>query len=449
MDSPRLASLTCLVLATTAACGDDLGSTPDLRVVPGDAALKVGGSARFQVVDADGQSVPARLEVDGVGTIDAGGRYLAPRAPATDTISAGELDAVAATVEITGYTGRVAALAASAGKHTGHAAVPLADGSVLFVGSMDDTVIERFVPATRTVEPAGDLGDTRWDLTATPLPGGAVLIAGGRSYLNTYALVVILRDGTLETVGSLTEGRFAHRAVALAGGEVLISGGLPRDGHEVTALATVEVYDPAARGFRATGAMSVARSHHTATRLRDGRVLVVGGRDSTCEVACPQAVWASAELYDPATGQFTPTGSLALARADHTATLLDDGRVVIAGGTTPDLAGTDLASTVEIYDPSTGRFTAGGTMRVSRSEHTATLLGDGRVLLAHGRSDGAGTIATATMEAYDPATFASELTSSPRVTRFRHTATRLDSGEVVLAGGTEGGGGLTAIELYD
>jgi hypothetical protein len=277
-----------------------------------------------------------------------------------------------------------------------------------------------------------------------------VLIAGGRDQRAALATAVTYEaDHFAATAAPLLEARLGHTATALAGGEVLLAGGQPRLGVNVPALATAERYDPAARRFVATGAMLSRRSGHTATRLRDGRVLVVGGRDSTCFDTCPQIYWATAELYDPATGRFTATGAMAITRADHTATLLDDGRVVIAGGTTTDLPTTDIADSVEIYDPATGQFRAAGALRERRTEHTATLLGDGRVLFAHGRSEGQGTLATATLEAFDPATGASTLTTSSRTTRYRHTATRLESGAVVLAGGTEGGGSINTTEVYD
>lgn len=441
------ALLLVAALAGAAGCGDNAAGP---HFEPEVATLKVGGRAGFRVVDAGGAPLPATLSVVGAGVIDDNGWYQAPRDPTTDTIQARAAGGVfaEATAEVAGYAGRLEPLAPS-GARAGHAASLLDDGSVLVVGGALDGRLERFVPAERAFRAAGALDVPRWSLSATELPGGGVLIAGGRTFRDTLAAAVTYADERVEAAGPLLEARFAHGAAALAGGDVLLAGGLPRTGSEVPALASAERYDPAARRFRATGAMSVRRADHTVTRLRDGRVLVVGGRDSTCIETCPQVFWATAELYDPVTEQFAPTGAMALARASHTATLLDDGRVLIAGGTTPDLGATDLADSVEIYDPATGAFHVAGGMQRRRAEHTATLLGDGTVLLAHGRTEGEGTLASATVERFDPRTGASVVTASTRTTRFRHTATRLWGGEVLLVGGTEGGGEIHAVELYD
>ena len=121
--------------------------------------------------------------------------------------------------------------------------------------------------------------------------------------------------------------------------------------------------------------MSDFRDRHTATLLQDGRVLVVGGGGEG------YASRTSVELYDPATGTFSRTGSLKTGRWLHTATLLSDGRVLIAGGRSPN---DSTYASAELYDPRTGKFTSTGSMKASRQQHTATLLPDGRVLIAGG-----------------------------------------------------------------
>jgi hypothetical protein len=134
--------------------------------------------------------------------------------------------------------------------------------------------------------------------------------------------------------------------------------------------------------------MTTAHSYHTATLLADGRVLIAGG------TANDAGVLASAEVYDPKAGKFTATGSMATARYSHTATLLSDGRVLILGGfgaTSVPSSGCCLGTTLptplasaELYDPATGRFSPAGSMTTAREGHTATLLADGRVLIAGG-----------------------------------------------------------------
>ena len=133
--------------------------------------------------------------------------------------------------------------------------------------------------------------------------------------------------------------------------------------------------------FAATGNMVTARFQHTATLLPGGRVLIAGG-DSSYEAG--ESTEASAELYDPATGKFSPTGSMTTARDSHTATLLPNGKVLIAGGG-PRIQGVGYSlASAQLYDPVTGTFTATGNMSIERTGHTATLLNNGKVLIAGG-----------------------------------------------------------------
>jgi hypothetical protein len=189
--------------------------------------------------------------------------------------------------------------------------------------------------------------------------------------------------------------------------------------------------------FVPTGSLNNAREAHTATLLNNGTVLVAGGSDTTSTLV-------SAELYDPATGIFTLTGSLNTSRGGHTATLLNNGMVLVAGGFG---TGGALAS-AELYDPATGIFTLTGRMNATRGGHTATLLNNGKVLIAGGGTNPFGTLASA--ELYDPATGIFTLTGSLNTSREGHTATLLNNGLVLIAGGDNSPTGLlNSAELYD
>ena len=183
-------------------------------------------------------------------------------------------------------------------------------------------------------------------------------------------------------------------------------------------------------GFRSTGGMEGGRYGHTATLLNNGKVLVTGGSGGT-----------TAELYDPTSETFTPaTGSMGTARSYHTANLLKDGTVLVAGG--QDSNSQALAS-AELFDPTTKNFTpTTGSMDTPRGGHTATLLSDGTVLVAAGGSGGT------TAELYDPTSGAFTGTGSMQSPRSSHTATLLKNGTVLVTGGTRGWGVLASAELY-
>lgn len=427
---------------------------PTLQLSPSEARVKADGQVRFLATDLQGAPVAAVYSVSsGGGAIDAQGRFQAPPEPGVHRILAQALAdpsrRAEATVRAEAYIGTVEAAPALAAPRTGHTATLLDTGEVLVLGGWASTQTERYDPRSGTFLEGPRQDVLRVDHGATALPGGRALVAGGESQAALPRTALLYEGGTFTPVAqALDTPRRRHTQTALLDGRVLLAGGLPVRGAEVSATDRAELFDHATLSFQPTGSMAVARTGHTATRLADGRVLVAGGRDSTCEASCPTRFWASAELFDPRTGTFAPTGGMAIARQGHTATLLPDGRVLVAGGISPDLQDTDLASSVEIYNPATERFTPAGRMLKPRAEHQATLLGDGTVLFSGGRSEGEGTLATATVEAFNPATGASRLATSARTTRYRHAAVRLETGEVLLVGGTEGGGPLVSVERY-
>lgn len=179
----------------------------------------------------------------------------------------------------------------------------------------------------------------------------------------------------------------------LADGRLLLTGGIQLRGTGFAATPNAELFDPSTNGLTTTGRMNTGRWLHTATRMADGRVLLVGGRDSNCGLDCEWHSLPSAEIYDPATGTFVNTGSLNVSRFAHSAALLPDGRVIVFGGTsTEDLGNTDQVRTVEIYDPDTGIFSAAG-MSDWRMRAIALKLESGAVLVIGGHNFGAAVVA--------------------------------------------------------
>src|SRR5580658_6826074 len=180
------------------------------------------------------------------------------------------------------------------------------------------------------------------------------------------------------------------------GPALLVTGGFGKSG----ALASAEVYVPSLKSFLAAGSMHTARLMHIATSLLNGKVLVVGG---TTSLDFPAPVLSSAEIYDPATRAFSTTGGLTDARVNHTATGLNDGTVLIAGGGNPN---TNPLGTAELYDPMSGTFSSVGPMNIAREYHTATLLENGDVLIAGGFTmlSNGNTENVGTAELYDPST---------------------------------------------
>jgi hypothetical protein len=244
-------------------------------------------------------------------------------------------------------------------------------------------------------------------------------------------------------VGSLNTPRYDHTATLLPSGKVLIVGGQQGD----TILASAELYDPTTGAFTPTGSLAQARTQHTATLLQNGMVLVVGGYNFCCGGSVESL--SSAELYNPATGTFASAGGrLNYGHFDHTATLLNDGTVLIAGGSYLINGGGGGDSLSELYDPTTGRFTlTSGQLVTPRSSHTATLLNDGTVVVAGGNG-ASGVLASA--EVYNPGTGTFTAVGNLNVPRWAHTATLLNSGKVLIAAG-EGSttSSLNSAEIYD
>jgi hypothetical protein len=204
-------------------------------------------------------------------------------------------------------------------------------------------------------------------------------------------------------------------------------------------LDSAELYNPQTEQFMPTGRLRHARDGHTATLLANGQVLMAGGWGNT--------VLDSAELYDPNTGIFTETGTMTVPRSGFTATLLPDGRVLLTGGYNSHKR--EFLASAELYDAATGTFTQTGEMHIARSAHTATFLADGRVLIT-----GGGTFDEVwnSAELYDPALERFIPVEPMGVPRYKHAAELLLDGRVLLVGGSnieDWEGQYSSAELYN
>jgi len=272
--------------------------------------------------------------------------------------------------------------------------------------------------------------EQRRDHASVLLPNGKVLVAG---YLTNIAELYDPNTGQFTPAGTM---HFLHgqalTATLLKNGTVLIVGG-------TDAPSGAELYDPVSGQFTVSGSTVSPHSYHTATLLADGRVLVAGGMNAGQSSS-------AAEIYDPVAGQFTSTGSLGTPREGHTATLLPDGRVLIAGGVETSSSSPSTAlNTAELFDPTPGTFAlTTRPMTVPRYAHYATLLGTGQVLVGGGFPD-------ISAELFDPVAGTFTLTGIMTVARGGATATLLPSGQVLVAGGFVGSGPAVTntAELYD
>ncbi len=248
--------------------------------------------------------------------------------------------------------------------------------------------------------------------------------------------------GVWKLTGNMATSRRQAQREQLRDGRILVVGGTNTTGIDGSASLfydSAEIYDPASGMWIAAASLTTGgRALHTSTKLPDGRILVAGGWNGS-------AALSSAEIYDPATGTWTPTGSLVTARAGHRDQILFDGRVLITGGFSSP--GTPLAS-AEIFNPATGTFTAtAGPMATARSGHRMNVVGGGKILITGGF--GISGVALASSELFDPATGTFSLAASLAHARGHHFATELPTGEVLVSGGNDGSAVLNSTELYN
>jgi len=290
-----------------------------------------------------------------------------------------------------------------------------------------------YSPRVGTVAPAAPMLEPRSGHTATLLPDGRVLVAGGMRRNQDFYRSAELYDpatGKFQPTGEMNERRVGQIAVLLRSGKVLVAGGWVGNGGTDSA----ELYDPSTGKFTAISKMTTRRGRPSATLLNDGDVLIAGGEERDNESL------ASAEIFHAKTLTFQPTGSMHHARISHTATLLPDGRVLIAGGYADS-----VSSSAEIYDPKSGTFTETGSLSTARCKHTAGLLPDGRVLIAGGSDNRGWNGNLNSAEIYDARTGKFTPASRLNDSRFKlpDEAVQLPSGKLLIAGGSK------EVEVFD
>ena len=320
----------------------------------------------------------------------------------------------------------------------------LPDGRVLVAGGLkggpysNSDTAELYDVATNSWRPAGTLTAPRAHHTATLLPDGDVLVVGGAKPVCCGGMTNVERYDAATNrwtpAAPLASPRLYHTATLLNDGRVLVTGGLIQSGGPstpATILDTAELYDPVGDRWSPAAPMTQPRVQHTATRLPDGTILVAAGAGPEDKTV------ATAERYDPATNRWRPAAALATARRAHTATPLHDGTVLVAGGA--------VSGAAERFDPRADAWTSAGTMPTPAAGYAATLLTGGEVLLTGGITTG-GVIATA--RRYSPATNAWTTDSSLTAARVNHVAA-LVNGQVLVAGGSAQGTPLATAERYD
>jgi len=430
--------------------------------------LFVGERASLTAVFDGGQAT-----IDGVGRVASGVAVETPPLSRTTTftlrVTRGAEQVQARATVRANYRNRIRVLAAAPSAQTNHVSAALPDGRAIVMGGNtsatvlvpDSTLSQIFDPATERFAPGPDLP---LSVQAQPFTSVAQLASGGFLLIGVgnnapggppHSVVTQLFDpaapGLTRVGDTATRNTNLRTATPLVDGGVLLTGGLARTQNPVT--NAVDRYQPDSEKWNAAGQMIQVRVAHTATLLRDGRVLVTGGL-TCCQVPNPSPEFfaETAEIYDPAADQFTPTGSMTTARGSHAAALLPDGRVLITGGNGNGAAPFPLLT--EIFDPANRQFSPAGELQSPRDSHFAVPLTDGRVLVIGGEAppelSGAVGVGVPATEIFDPSTGRWNAGPVLDPAFFAATVTMLGNGKVLVFGGQDVGGfPQSAVALFE
>lgn len=269
-------------------------------------------------------------------------------------------------------------------------AVLLSNGSVLVMGGCVNDCLsatiksaELFNPTAGTFTATGSMIQARAEFGVTLLANGQVLVVGGCTAYDANGCLAVTNKaeiynpatGTWTATGALRAARHAMTATRLASGKVLVAGGATA---AMDAINSSEIYDPVAKTWTLGLKMVTARSDYASILLGTGKVLFMGGENIN------GVSIKNAELYNPSSGTFTATGGMTATREEHTAVLLANGNVLVSGGNKKTLTTQTPLASAELYNPATGTWTATGSMSHARSGHTSTVLHNGNVVNAGG-----------------------------------------------------------------
>ena len=335
------------------------------------------------------------------------------------------------------------------GQRARHTATRLPNGRVLVAGGENwngpTAGAALFDPATGTWTSTGGMSRARSRHTAitvavaAPFPQlvrTAVLVLGGGAY-RKGGEVYNISTGTWSAVPDMVVGRQAHTATPLPGGAVLVAGGEDENGN---AMRSCEIYDPYSAVWSPAQDMGDARSRHTATAVKVGsttRVLVAGGEGPG--YGHPSV--GSSELYDPVARSWSPSGPLGTARTEHAAAALLDGRVLVAGGESQTWFYSSYVASAEVFNPATGLWSAAGSLSLARNDLILERLPNGAVIAAGGTARSAPFygyyFSALDVDLFDPSAGRWSTTTSLSIGRSGGAAAALTDGTILLTGGYE------------